>query len=267
LAILWAGVFRNTVIGDGPSYNAARIVAETASLVSGSVNKATGPWAAAAVAAVVVASITSAVRRRDDRWILTMTTGIVIPALFVIIGRPAILAPRYFLVSMTVLLLSAGGWLAHSLGIGGTRRRIAQALLAAHVLGSAAATFNAQASSRGEYRQALRLVAAAGPATLASSDRFVGHDFRTALLVRYHAPPGVHYVFGPQYPAEGTQWLIVESLTTDQQDSVLKDRSGNVFAWRGTYPAGILSGFTWHVYQQRIPMTRIVPPTVRIHRE
>jgi uncharacterized membrane protein len=117
-ATVLIGVFyivslRAVTVGGGPPYVLTRVLAQTLSAIGGGPLGGGYMWAVAlAVAAVFASSILDAHRRNDDRWLLYLNVGIVIPAIFVGFYRPPVLMPRYFLIPIVVALMSMSVFVA-----------------------------------------------------------------------------------------------------------------------------------------------------------
>jgi hypothetical protein len=257
IGLFYAVAVLGQQIGGGPSYRLGTVVAQTLSTVTGGPQTGSGMWVAAAVVgAVFVGSIWSTRRAGDDRWLLYTAGGFVIPAIIAVARQSAPLSPRYFIVPAALLLLCSAGWLSRWLAQGGAAMAVAALLVAAHVTGGVVATIG-DGSSRGRYSDALRHMAASSTgsvATVASSDKYGGHDFRTGMLIRYYgrtasASPRVQYITEEEYPAAGTDWMIVETLGEPPQPSIV-DRNGHTFTLSEVYPSGGLSGLTWYLYRR-----------------
>jgi dolichyl-phosphate-mannose-protein mannosyltransferase len=256
VGIFYVSALIGQEIGGGPPYRLATVVAQTLSAVSGGPLQGVGLWIiAAAVATVFAGAVWSARRSGDDRWVLYLATGIVIPAIIVIVRQPSTLSPRYFVVPVTVLLLASARWLARS----GAHGRLAAfgvtAVVAAHVAGGVAHVTSTRAS-RGHYSDVVRQIVGSpgsGAVTVASIDAYGGHDFRTHLLIDYHrrhvaGGQRIQYVTSAAYPSEGVDWAILESLG-EKAPLTMSDGKGHDFSLCGTYPSGDLSGITWFLYR------------------
>ncbi|MGH9255285.1 MAG: hypothetical protein ACRD3C_12040 [Vicinamibacterales bacterium] len=247
-------------VGGGPPFRPVTVVAQTLSAIGGGPQVGVGLWTAGTlVAAVFILSMRSAHRLGDDRWLLYLVAGFVIPAILTVARQPPTLSPRYFIVPTSVLLLGASVWLSRKLTQGGAAMVGAAALVAAHMTGGVLHTMS-DAASRGHYREALRRMVASSTneeITVASADRYGGHDFRAGTLIGYYsralaAEGRIRYVTAEEYPLAGADWMIVETLGEPPRPSVM-DRVGHTFALTDVYPAGDLSGTTWYVYRRRLP--------------
>jgi hypothetical protein len=256
IAVFYVAALLGQEIGGGPPYRLIAVVAQTLAAVSGGPLSGAGLWMAAiAVAAVFAGAIASARRSGDDRWILYLATGLIIPAIIIIVRQPSTLSPRYFVVPVTVLLVAAASWFARSM----VQSRLAAigvaALLTAHVAGSMVHITRAS-TWRGHYREALQQILASSDGdiiTVSSADSYGGHDFRTQLLIDYYrrrvaGGQRIQYVTSRDYPSAGTNWAIRESLG-DEPSPAMSDGRGHDFSLCGVYPSGDLSGVTWFLYR------------------
>ena len=244
-------------IGGGPPYRFMTVVAQTLSAIAGGPQAGAGLWLTAVIVGVAFAvSIWSTRRVGDDRWMVYAAGGFVIPAMITVLRQPPTLFPRYFIVPAALLLLGTASWLSRRLVQGGAAMVSAAALIAAHVTGG---IFHAigDATSRGHYKQALQDIAASSTSdivTVASSPHYGGHDFRTAMLIRYYtrslpASRQLQYITEDEYPADGTDWMIVETFGESPQSSIV-DRNGHTFELANVYLPGNLSGMTWYLYRR-----------------
>ena len=245
-------------IGGGPPFEMPVVIAQTLSVVSGGTQSGAGLWFVAAVSgSALVAALWSAYRSRDDRVFLYITAGVIAPAIIVFLRRPPVLAPRYFLVPAAVLLMAVSSFLAKAIDHGGWRRVAGRALIAAHVIAGVWFTFSPNAS-RGGYRAALTHIVeqSSGIATVASSNRFGGSEWRTGMMVRYYgrvigADDRLRYMPSEQAAVEGARWVIDESLDDAPASQQIVDKSGRQYTIDHVYGAGPLSGIVWRVYRQQ----------------
>ena len=258
VALLAMIAWRGTTLGDGPVETPGAIALRTLSYLGGWTGGGPLAWVAATLVAILfTASLALFWRRHDDRWILFLTTSVVLPLIFVAAGQPVVLSPRYFLVPSTFVLLavaSAVGWVLRERGI---RRFLATAAAVAVIAPNLAAAFRPDAFNRGQYRAAMSdaaLDARSSTVSVGSDGRFRGHEFRTRMLVDHHgraALPGVdvRYVTSADATGEGPAWVIAESLTHDSPAQTV-DWGGRTYSFHRTYSAGGLSGISWHLYRR-----------------
>jgi hypothetical protein len=244
-------------IGGGLPFDLPVIVAQTLTAVVGGPQNGLGLWLAAVfVGSITVAAVWSAYRLGDDRWLLYVAAGVIAPLIIVLMRRPPTLAPRYFLVPAAVMLLGVARFLALAIEHGSARRTIAQTLIGVHMLAGVWFTFSANAS-RGDYRAALNHIVEQSNqiTTIASTNRFGGSDWRTAMMVRYYgraigARERLRYIPAEQAAAEAAEWAIDESPDNTPAPKPIRNAQGREYTIDGTYPSGPLSGITWRVYRQ-----------------
>jgi hypothetical protein len=256
IAIFYIVALSGQETGGGPPYRQSEVIAQALSAVSGGPLHDFGLWiTAAVVAAIFVTAVWSHFRSGDDRWILYAAAGVVIPAIMVVARQDATLSPRYFVVPVTVLLLATSRWFARAMSRRGDVMIGIGALVAAHVAGGMLRA--ATPTSRGHYSDAVRQIVRSSSGdviTVASVDRYAGHEFRTRLLLDYYgqtvAGPGrIRYVAAAEYPTGGVDWAIFESLGETAPES-MSDGRGHSFALCAMYPAGDFSGPTWYLYRR-----------------
>ncbi len=155
-AMAFVGVFyivslKGLTIGGGPPYVLTRVLAETFSAIGGGPLGGGYMWAAALMVGTVFGtSIVDAHRRNDDRWLLYLNVGLVIPAIFVGVSRPSVLFPRYFLIPIVVALMSMSVFVARLLASSGWRRALGLSLILLYVAGSLIQVASLRAHGRGE---------------------------------------------------------------------------------------------------------------------
>jgi hypothetical protein len=98
-------------------------------------------------------------REGDDAWILMAVAIFAAPLLVFGVMRPEVVAVRYFLIGIALLLLLASRLLAALYREGGWRRGLCLVALAAFTLGNAAHTLAFLERGRGGYRAALAYMA------------------------------------------------------------------------------------------------------------
>jgi hypothetical protein len=182
LAAYYFGFIRGLTIGGGPQEAPLVAVARAVSLVAGGDGEHLQPlW----VGLSIVLLVLSLARARFGTGAMLLWGGILAPAavIFVqlVIQRQAPpLAPRYFLVPLTLLLLALATALArdwHSPHL----RRWTGALTIALCLAGMARTMACFKSARGDYLQALQRIEETGQVVLASDS-----TFRTSKLLAFY---------------------------------------------------------------------------------
>jgi hypothetical protein len=251
LGLLWLIDLRHLEFGGGPRSSIPQVIVWTASVAAG------GPearWLVGLVAgcvAVVVALELRALRAdRRGEWVL-MSAAIAYPMLVTAISRPPFVHPRYFLIPLAVLqliLVSAAG---RALRAGGWRRVAAGVLLGLIVVGHARRVAAFFEVGRGQYVEALTLIAerSRGPATVSSD------DVMTRMLVEHHArglTPPISFVMEEDVLArgEGTDWWITGWVQGDGPPATATGPLGERYAWVASFRSTSMSGTPWHVYER-----------------
>ena len=207
------------------------------------------------VLAVTAAGIWLLARRRSDLWVFFLVGIVVSPALLAIVQPTNLYAERYFLVSMLLWLLLLARLLAWLVTRGGAATVAAVVVLALFGVANGARVARLLHEGRGSYQEALRYMVAhtTGDTTAIASD----HDFRNRLVVEYFGPrmsKPVRYVSRAEITP--TQWYLAQR--SPGADPPLQ----RIAVPRGTYrlvrsyPAAMLSGLTWFVYERESPAVR-----------
>ena len=260
LVVLFAAVaLRNSVVGGGPSYRLDTVLAQTLSSVGSGPTVGALMWmVAAGIGLLFALAVIDRWRAGDDRWVFYVVTVAVLPLILGLAGRPETLSPRYFIVPAAFALLAISIFLGHMLERGGLRRLAAMLAVGLLVcLGLWRAT-DERSFDRGRYRSAVAEMLSSvpdGTVTIASSERFGGHDFRTKMVVDYYrrAVPGyqrLQYLDEKSYPSAGTDWMILESPFPRSGEAEYHDRYERVFRLHRDYRTSDLSGITWHLYRK-----------------
>ncbi len=114
--------FRNTTVGGGPAYRLHTIIAQTLSSLGSGPAHGWAMWLMAALVAVLfAAALIDRWHARDDRWVLYLTSVVLIPAVLGI-AQPSVLTPRYFIVPAAFALLAISIWLGRAIERGGIAR-------------------------------------------------------------------------------------------------------------------------------------------------
>jgi hypothetical protein len=175
------------------------------------------------------------------------------PPIFVAALAPPWLFPRYFLVSLTFVLLLLAQSIAR---LWGTRRwrLVAAIFVAAFIGGNLTHVVHLGVRGRGHAAEALQDIAKSSPAPaiqitgrpidlwttlpLAFWDRVLGLNGR------------LHYIRRDDPEAASADWLIVQSQRDDQPAASINLSSTGSFVLKKTYPAYGPSGMIWSIYQR-----------------
>ncbi len=251
---------RGVGVGGGPPFVMTQVIASTLSLIGG--GPAAGPsvWLSGGlVGAVLALSVLDAYRHNDDRWVLSAAVGVILPAVFLIFRRTEVLFPRYFLVPIAVLLLSASVFVGRLIEHGGWRRAMGLLLVSVYAYAGTTHIWSLRQHGRGEYGVMIATLLSESReplVTVASAPDFGGHDFRNVMLVDYFAQTAaggarLRYLRDTDYPREGSLWMIRESLNDAPAPKVYGDKYGNQYALAGGYHSADLVGMTWHLYRRK----------------
>jgi hypothetical protein len=185
---------------------------------------------------------------------------ILFPAAALSLSRFIYLFPRYFILSAAAGLLLMGHAGAVSWNSGRVARWVIVTLTALVIAGNFRPTLKLLRHGRGEYKQALRYIAAhtpSGPITLCSD-----HDGRNVLPVYHHGqdalkPRTLDYIQASELPADGAQWLLVHRLDhAPAPEAELVDGRGSPYRLEKIFLHAPLSGWDWYLYRSR----KLLPP-------
>ena len=178
---------------------------------------------------------------------------LVTPVLGMLFSRFTLLFPRYFFISVGFALLILGyGLVRLWFRQWGLRIMVATGL-ALFILGNGLNVSRLWHNGRGQYRVALREIAARTPfaeITIGSD-----HDFRNYMLVDYYrvvVGPSQKIIYYPtnQQPPWGVQWLLLHRLDGDSAPAAkITDAKGNRYVQERFYSHAPLSGWDWYVYR------------------
>lgn len=254
LAWLYFVNLRYLVVGGGDEQPWGTVIRQALSLAVG--GPQAEPWAGIVAIFVLVAAglaFYQVHRAGSDLWLPLGACIFVLPALSLLATRPAVVYPRYFLVSMLFLQLLISWWLVRVFH-GSRHGKILYAVfLLAILTGNAVSTSRFLAYGRGGYQAALQFMLEH------SSDRdlTVGsdHDFRNSLVLRYYFPRCrgnrrlVYYSQG-NWPQGGPEWFLIHSQEPQfTPRETLADELGNAYHLQAVFPYAGLSGWHWAVYR------------------
>jgi hypothetical protein len=216
----------------------------------------TEPLAAVVAMAVLIAAgaaLFELYRSGFDLWLPLAAAIFVLPAAALLMTRPAVIYPRYFLVSMLFLQLLISWGLVQLLHRARHGKILYVLFLIAILAGNAMATTRLLAVGRGGYQAAVRFMlehAADNELTVGSD-----HDFRNGLVLQYYFQRSgshrglVYYSLG-QWPQAGPEWVLIHSQeATFAPRETLRDEAGNAYVLQAVFPYSGLSGWHWAVYR------------------
>jgi hypothetical protein len=205
------------------------------------------------VAAIGGAGLRLAWREGDDGWILMAIAIFAAPAVVLGFMQPEVVAVRYFLIGIALLLLLASRLLAALYREGGWHRGLCLGALAVFTIGNAAHTVPFLERGRGGYRDAVLYMARHTdvPRITAGSD----HDFRNERVLRFYKrslPEGKVLVYHRRedWPRGGPEWLITHAGHQPERPSQqILDAQGNRYRLAAEFDHAAISGFYWALYR------------------
>jgi hypothetical protein len=247
LAALWAADLRFLAIGGGPPADLAGALRE---LLRATLGLPSGPAELlGALAAVLV--LEELVRRLQARAPEALFHAAVFagPPAAVLVARPEVLAPRYFLVAVPSFLLLLASALARAWRRGGAARAAAAAALALLATANAGAIARLVHDGRGTYREAVATVVQSAP----PGERTVGsdHDFRNRAVLEWYArgvPGGETLVYVPSgaWSEDSPAWVLLHGLDgAPSREEVVLGVNGRRYVPVRAWPAAGLSGWSW----------------------
>ncbi len=192
------------------------------------------------------------VREGDASWVLPVV-GIAAPLAAFSVLQPDVIAVRYFLIALALLLLLLADLLAHLARSHGARRAIALGLLALFVVGNAAHIAAFLERGRGGFRDALFSMAEAteGARIVVGSD----HDFRNGEVLRFYArglpeDKRLVYLERGHWPKRGPEWIVTHGAARPESlRREIRDGRGNRYALFAEFDHAAISGFYWALYR------------------
>jgi hypothetical protein len=261
---------RHLQIAGAEPASLASVITETIAVTAGVGGQGVWRWAAVGLVMILFVTALRLIRRTEPALFMFFLAGIVlIPGAMVLVeSRNAVMTPRffprYFLVSITLLLM-LNGWLAGEyFQRGGARRLIAAVFVIVWMAGNLSEVAFFARDGRGHYREAVDDMARATADTeiRVSSNS----DFRTSTLLafyRRYLPEGRTLVYYPRRsgPHPTADWRIVEDVEPNiSPSSEVEDDLGNRFRLMKRLPFYGLSGCQWSLYE-RVPGIERSTPT------
>jgi hypothetical protein len=254
VVVLYWVYARALPVAGGPEPHWGRLLARTGALTVGLPGSGVWRWIGGSLAmGLAVLGIGRLARRGDDRWVLYAAGIFAVPLGILAIHQPGFVAPRYFLMSVLLLLWLLAAQAGELLRGGKAARVAAVVLLTIFALGNLRETRASLQHGRGQYWRALTFMAnhSAGPVLHLGSD----HDIRVGIVVGYYAdllPAGkqLAYYRHDQWPENGPEWLVRHRhgrLYPIEPEFV--GRAGNRYRLERVFPTGPLSGAHWIVYR------------------
>jgi hypothetical protein len=201
---------------------------------------------------VVALGLRLLAREEHHVWLFFAVAILGSPALF-LLGKPAYLFERYFLVSYVFFLLLL------SYVLGSLWRRSRAGAVAAVVLtlgllaGNIRQVVDFERGGRGHFLDALAYIDQQSPPGEVSVCG--DYDFRVRKFYQFYVPylgaeERLHYREQESLPPRGADWLLVHRLDDRHPPPPrMLDGDGNAYEHVRDFPAATFGGWSWHVYR------------------
>jgi hypothetical protein len=254
VVVLYVLDIRRMELGGGPSLSRFEVVGRLLSLGMGGPPSASWFLPLAVVAAVAFAlGLRLLARDADNAWLFFAVVIVGSPALF-LLGKPAYLFERYFLISFVFFLLLLSyvlAWLWRSSRQGTI---VASGAVLAIVSGSLWQVVDFERGGRGQFLDALAYIERESPGDVV---RLSGdYDFRVRKFCAFYVPylhSGKQFVYHEQnaLPAGGADWLLVHRLDDSYPlREQLSDKDDHVYQRVKDFRIATFGGWSWHVYRK-----------------
>jgi hypothetical protein len=185
-------------------------------------------------------------------WLFFSVAVVGSPALF-LLGKPAFLFERYFLISFVFFLLLLSYVLAFLWRSSRLGALLAGALVLAIAAGGVEQIRNFERGGRGHFLDALACIERQTPegVVAVSGD----YDFRVRKFYTFFVPylsSGKQFTYQPQdaLPAHGADWLLVHRLDDRHPpEPQMYDSLGNAYQRVRDFPIDSFGGWSWYVYR------------------
>lgn len=261
LCILYFVDLRMMKIGGGSITNQSLIDAYGGALAWGiGASAAPSIQLIACVTAVVMIGLGLTMLRREGSGTAVFFAAVIVilPLAAITVRQTEFLYPRYFLLSVTFLLL-LGAWVAaEGIKRGALFRIVGWTGVAAFVAMNSLATMKLFADGRGAYRAAFQF-AAESPSQSEVMLITGNQDFRILLPLQFYAPiittnRRVQYLSQEEWPAAGADAVVFVRDSVQRTESIppqFGDRFGHTYKLAQVFPAGPLAGFDLAVYRRQ----------------
>lgn len=261
LGVLYIVDLRMMKIGGGSISNQSLIDAYGGALAWGmGASAAPSVQLVACALAVVVIGLGLALLRREGTGAAVFFAGViaVFPLAAIVVRQSDFLYPRYFLLSVTFLLLLGSFVAAEAIGRGGRFRIVGWGCVAVFVAMNSLATLKLFADGRGAYRAAFQF--AAETPSQGEELKITGNqDFRILLPLQFYAPAiatnrRVQYLSQEEWPATGADAVVFVRDSVQRHEGIppqFGDRFGHTYKLAQVFPAGPLAGFDLAIYRRQ----------------
>ncbi len=240
--------------GGGDHITVVAALIECASVFAG------GPFegTASILVAILSSSLILAVLASSYRYGSSIRFSVVAP----IVVSPAVAAlllqatpvyPRYFLVSVVILLSLAAGGFARLRRSKPALQVAGYVLLGTWLAGNVVHVTRMLESGRGQYRAAVLMMTESpgeSPVVVGSD-----HDFRNKIVLEYHwqqvrTDRVLKYVSEGEWPDKGPDWVLLhEPFQVFAPPFEIGDAAGNTYGLKKKFPHYGLSGWHWALYR------------------
>jgi hypothetical protein len=188
----------------------------------------------------------------QNSWLFFAVAVVGSPALF-LLGKPAFLFERYFLISFVFFLLLLSyvlAWLWRSSRPGAF---LAGTMALAIAAGGAWQIRGFERAGRGHFLDALAWIEYETPGSVVAVSG--DYDFRVQKFYTFYVPyldTSKQVTYQPQdtLPAEGVDWLLVHRLDDRHPpEPRMYDTLGNAYRRVGDFPIHSFGGWSWYVFR------------------
>jgi hypothetical protein len=253
LAALYLVDIRYMQLGGAPPIPARLVLGRLFSLGFGITPTTYASIAAMSLAfGVFVLGLRWLAREDNQTWLFFAVAIVGSPALF-LLGKPAYLFERYFLISFMFFLL------LFSFVLGSLWRRSRRSSFAAVIVTVSVLVGNIgqiavfERDGRGHFLDALAYIDR--QSSLGEVSVCGDFDFRVRKFIRFYVPylsgaGRFRYLEQEQLPPYGADWLLVHRLDDHQHPPPrMYDREDNAYERVQDFPAANFGGWNWHVYR------------------
>src|SRR6185437_10392780 len=207
-----------------------------------------------AVGAIVALGVGLRLLARDAGhvWLFFAIAIVGSPALF-LLGKPAYLFERYFLISFVFFLLLLSFVLASLWRNSRTGAVLATVVVCGMVGGSIGQIVDFERAGRGHFLDALAYMdqeTPGGEVSLSGDYDFRVRKFYTFYVPYLHSDKRFVYHEQDALPAHGADWLLVHRLDDRHPPQARRyDADDNAYQRVKDFPISAFGGWSWHVYR------------------
>jgi hypothetical protein len=252
VALYWFDI-RRMKLGGGPAQPTFLVFGRLLGLGLGFTPSAVARWLAVIFAALTLVLGLRRLAHENQRLGLFFAAAIVgSPALF-LLGKPAYLFERYFLISFVFLLLLLAFVLGSLWRSSRAGACFAGLITLALSCGGTAQVLAFERDGRGHFLDALACIERLSPneGAIVCGD----FDFRVAKCYRFYIPylrteKQLVYCEQEKLPPQGADWLLVHRIDSGYPlHEQMTDKYDNVYRRVENFAAADFGGWNWHVYR------------------